>query len=848
MDALKTKRKLLRTSFTATANKLKECLGTKEDSKDGDKLRALNSQLQDKFLRLDEIQNKISSLLLENTDSVSEYETDFQAAEDFRDNFLELKSTIETLLNKDFGSFLESSSEPDVSMVLDSRAAGLLSSFPIVTENYPKAVEQLKLRFGREDLLVQIYVRDLLSLVLKNATTGKNAPDLATLYDMLKTKLRALESLGHTKEKFADFLEPLVESCLPENVLRAWEWSRISESTDDAISQRSLEKLMCFLRHEVESEEMIRLAREGFGKDRGGGAIRKKCQKSAHKDEPTAATLISSTTGAKLYCIFCDLSHLSQDCQKLSDMSYEDRKSQVIRKRCCLVCLKVGHLAKRCHSSVRCLICKRRHYPLFCPDLRKEKERLRNRDKEVCVRALLDDGSQRSCIEKNLTAELFLSPSGREIFSQGLFGGGIFPASEHKRYMIRLRTEDRDVLRFLWWEGPGWLYNDEESWPCSEVSETPDEAFLERRKTVVTNLATGNEVRFGDRFLYFSSYKKILRMTAYVLRFCNNIKRNSSKLVNLLSCEKMQKAEETLIKIMQSEWPSEIRENYKDTIQFSEENGILKVQTRLILSQDQEDFTPPTVLPDHPLLERLFLHTHRSLMHAGVLTTLAQLREKFWIPKGRRVVRAILRQCIKCKRLTAGKVNPNPAPLPPNRIHRVAAFQITGADLAGPLSLREEQRDILRNNEKFDDILDIIQEILSVPSFIFILGYFVSCCVTLTSSLTSREKFSIQLLTLINGVIILISSNVTLWMSEGLPEIINKLKETFYKKTHWKIIFVGTSGEPDLRKEILDKPDFALMGCKILFYRKCSALAVIGMLLTYTLLVVKTPQKENQLV
>ncbi|GFW13686.1 ethanolamine-phosphate cytidylyltransferase [Trichonephila clavipes] len=134
---------------------------------------------------------------------------------------------------------------------------------------------------------------------------------------------------------------------------------------------------------------------------------------------------------------------------------------------------------------------------------------------------------------------------------------------------------------------------------------------------------------------------------------------------------------------MQSEWPSETREKYKNTIQFFEENGILRVQTRLILSQDPEDFSHPTVLPDHTLLERLILYIHRSLMHAGVLTTLAQLREKFRIPKGRRVVRAILRQCIKCKRLTAGKVNPDPAPLPPDRIHRVEAFQITGADLAG---------------------------------------------------------------------------------------------------------------------------------------------------------------------
>ncbi|GFT37351.1 integrase catalytic domain-containing protein [Trichonephila clavipes] len=404
--------------------------------------------------------NKISDLLLENTATAAEYEADFEGAEDYRDNFFELKSKIETLLNKDSGSLLESSSERNMlklklpkfelkmfsgdpkeyltfwsifskihdseeltaidkfqylyqSMEPDLKAARLISSFPITAENYPKAVKQLKLRFGRQDLLVQIYVHYLLSLVLKNATTGKNAPDLATLYDKLETKLRALESLGRTKEKFADFLEPLVESCLPENVLREWERRRISESTDDATSQRSLEKLMCFLRHEVESEEMIRLAREGFGKDR------------------------------------------------------------------------VGHLAKRCHSRVRCLICKRRHYPLLCPDLRKEKEtnfssedrttdneqkstetlltnlpseheiylktimiRLRNRDKEVCVRALLDDESQRSYIEKNLAAELFLSPSGREIFSQGLFGGGISPASEHKRYMLASRgTKLTDVGR-----------------------------------------------------------------------------------------------------------------------------------------------------------------------------------------------------------------------------------------------------------------------------------------------------------------------------------------------------------------------------------------------------------------
>ncbi|GFU32158.1 uncharacterized protein NPIL_201391 [Nephila pilipes] len=158
----------------------------------------------------------------------------------------------------------------------------------------------------------------------------------------------------------------------------------------------------------------------------------------------------------------------------------------------------------------------------------------------------------------------------------------------------------------------------------------------------------------------------------------------------------------------------------------------------------------------------------------------------------------------------------------------------------------EEQRDILRRKAEIDDILDIIQEVFSVPSFFIILGYFIICCRALAWSLTQPTKTPIPMLTLINGVIILISLSATLWVSGGLPEKINKLKEAFYRKTHRRIIFVGTSGEPDLRKELLDKPDLVLTGCGILFYRKSSVLAVIGALLTYTVLVISTTQTKNQ--
>ncbi|GFY10081.1 uncharacterized protein TNCV_1946261 [Trichonephila clavipes] len=127
--------------------------------------------------------------------------------------------------------------------------------FRLLQQNYPKAVDQLKERFGREDLLVQIYVRDLLTMVMKNAVSGRAKTELSRLYDELEGKLRALESLGRTQERFGDFLAPLVESCLPEEVLMTWERNRNHHELSDNTAGkniRSLENLMTFLRQEVQ--------------------------------------------------------------------------------------------------------------------------------------------------------------------------------------------------------------------------------------------------------------------------------------------------------------------------------------------------------------------------------------------------------------------------------------------------------------------------------------------------------------------------------------------------------------------------------------------------------------------
>ncbi|GBO41777.1 hypothetical protein AVEN_73271-1, partial [Araneus ventricosus] len=94
-------------------------------------------------------------------------------------------------------------------------------SFPATAENYKKAVEYLKERFGKESALVQVYIKDLLQLVI-----SKNKCELSTLYDKLQTGIRSLDSLGLTKDKYADILFPLVESTLPIDIVKMWDRQR----------------------------------------------------------------------------------------------------------------------------------------------------------------------------------------------------------------------------------------------------------------------------------------------------------------------------------------------------------------------------------------------------------------------------------------------------------------------------------------------------------------------------------------------------------------------------------------------------------------------------------------------
>lgn len=177
-------------------------------------------------------------------------------------------------------------------IVPGSRASELIERFPPTGDNYTKAIDSLKNRFGRDELLVEVYVRELLTLVLQNASKAEKVT-LISLYDKLESHLQALDTLGVTTDKCAAMLFPLVKSSLPEEILRVWQ--RTSEAKQAVDCKNRLDALMKFIGTEVEAEEKIQMAANGFGFNSEVEKSKKtKVKEVVTKNIPTAVGLLAA--------------------------------------------------------------------------------------------------------------------------------------------------------------------------------------------------------------------------------------------------------------------------------------------------------------------------------------------------------------------------------------------------------------------------------------------------------------------------------------------------------------------------------------------------------------------------
>ncbi|KRX13995.1 hypothetical protein T07_7059 [Trichinella nelsoni] len=109
--------------------------------------------------------------------------------------------------------------------------------------------------------------------------------------------------------------------------------------------------------------------------------------------------------------------------------------------------------------------------------------------------------------------------------------------------------------------------------------------------------------------------------------------------------------------------------------------------------RDEKSLLMKGKLPENSRLIHLspFIDEFGHQWHAGVEQTLAALRQRFWILKGRSAVKSVLRRCAICRKENARCLNQIMAPLPKNRLVKTHAFDNVGIDFAGPLYAKERR-------------------------------------------------------------------------------------------------------------------------------------------------------------
>ena len=260
-------------------------------------------------------------------------------------------------------------------------------------------------------------------------------------------------------------------------------------------------------------------------------------------------------------------------------------------------------------------------------------------------------------------------------------------------------TMEELKLSDLWRFGPDWLGRGAGSGHNELVTEMPQECMDELRVGTKThNLIVQSpfvsEIISCDKF---SGLRKLVRVTAYVIRAAGLFKRKLQGHTGPLSVNEQAMAERYWVKVSQKTLEqNKLFDSLKRQLNlFLDENGMWRCRGRLENADLPYTIKYPLLLArNHPLTPLIIADAHERVFHNGVKETLTEIRRRFWIVRGRSLVRGVIYKCVICRRIEGMHFPmPPPPPLPKCRVTEQPPFTFTGVDYAGPLFIRSEASD-----------------------------------------------------------------------------------------------------------------------------------------------------------
>jgi hypothetical protein len=249
----------------------------------------------------------------------------------------------------------------------------------------------------------------------------------------------------------------------------------------------------------------------------------------------------------------------------------------------------------------------------------------------------------------------------------------------------------------LWWHGTSWLSQHSSAWPESKKRYSDLRAtHTEAAEASVQNIIQNPEWDLPDQF---SSWTRLVRVTAYVQRFINNLRSKRSaqpRIITNLSADEIRNAEEFWLKTVQSsrfaadrvalEKTGSVKRSsrLKALRPFVGNDSLLSLGGRLERAPLSFPERHPIILADHRIVRLLIDKAHKITLHGGTQLTLRVLRLQYWIIAARSLVKRHIHCCVTCVRHRAQPMQQQMAALPALRVHPAPPFVVTGLDYAGP--------------------------------------------------------------------------------------------------------------------------------------------------------------------
>ena len=313
-------------------------------------------------------------------------------------------------------------------------------------------------------------------------------------------------------------------------------------------------------------------------------------------------------------------------------------------------------------------------------------------------------------------------------------------------------------LQSMWLRGPDFLWQNQLEWPAQPDIQPPKDDD-ENLKKININLTAGREnTGFMDGICInkiinpklFSSWFRLMKHTAWVLRAVRNFAARSSKYQVqsvsgvMLSRVELRNAELAMVRSAQQEsLAKEFQQlqagkniDSRSSILclnpfFSSEN-VICVGGRLRKATDLE-VCHQIILPyDHHVTRLILNDVHLKTAHGGPEHMIAEVRLQYWPIKCRQLAKGIVHDCMDCRRHTVTPKPPIMADLPVQRITAGSKpFEFTGLDYFGPIMVKRGRSRLKRWGCIFTCLVTRAVHIeladsLETDDFILVLRCFVS--------------------------------------------------------------------------------------------------------------------------